>query len=163
MFCNVKSKKSINIQQKTLDGHPGFGSRLPSQKQKGITTKMKDWIVINEQPFSVVKDKSFRAMLYELNDSYRPVAVKTIRESILSDFKLLNDFIKKVIEPLDLFSIGFDTFMSEADDHFMDIHIIYFDTVIGKLVSRILELYVLDKHAHTRLALKLQFVELKYF
>src|SRR6185369_6934215 len=125
-FIKLKEQNPSLSNQKTLDGSPIYGPRLDPSKQNDITKKMKNWIVMNEQPFSVVKDKTFRDLLFSLNDSYRPVAVKTIRDGILSDYKLLRDFLKKEIEPIEKFSISFDTFTSDADDHFMDIHIIYF-------------------------------------
>ncbi len=146
--CFKDLRKNTTEKQLTLTGQLVYGPPLPPDKEKRIFRTLKQWVVNHEQPFLVVENPDFRALVHELNSQYRPPCVKTMRKAILKDMKALEEWIKNHLQNIDSFCIAFDAFVSDADDHFLDIDITWYDSKIGKLYSKVLRMACLNEVVH---------------
>lgn len=143
---NTPEEKNI---QKTLIGSNVYGLPLDMKKQEKIMRALRLFIVTHEQPFKLLEDPSFRKFCWELNDRWRLPAPKTLKTSLFRDLTALETYLKKVLLPnLDSYCVTFDAYTSVTDDHYLAIILVWFDSDLGKLNSKLLKLVDLSDVVH---------------
>ncbi|CAJ0912373.1 2305_t:CDS:2, partial [Entrophospora sp. SA101] len=98
-FNNNNSKKYGGIITGPMDKFCNFNNNLPEKfTQEGFRQKLLHWIVINDQPFVVTEDQSFREVLTYIKSDINIPSPDTVYCDLSKKFKQTKELVCKHLQ-----------------------------------------------------------------